>query len=491
MRTRFWISIAAVAAIAVGSVIAAIGVYRNNEGAFDRVQNDDAARAAHQAEAVAALSIGKLSTAAAIVQTQGQMSRHEFQVIGRSLLGNGALDGAGYVPRVMASHRAAFERGLDFEISERAIGPLLKRAAARPVYYPITFGTNELDQPQKVRGFDLGSDPLRARVLQRAGDTGMAVATPLVRLLIGGTGINVFRPIYEDGAPVETPAERQRALKGFIAGSFRVQDVAAAARAVLPSDADMQLRVDHRLAFGPSGELEDAARVPIHIADRTWLLVLKDPGGPPVGLPIAIGILGIALAALFGSLIVSWNRGERMRELERQASQDALTGLGNRRRFEEDLAAAIARSRRDGTTGALLMLDLDRFKQVNDSHGHPAGDRVIKAVAETLRRRTRASDSLARLGGDEFAVILPRCSGQEALIAAEAIADEIRQHHSQNGRDPLTVSIGVAMFGEEPEASVATVVSDADAAMYAAKDEGRDGVRVFEPASVSEDDGRR
>jgi diguanylate cyclase (GGDEF)-like protein len=487
MRTRFWISIAAVAAIAIGSVIAAVAIYQNDEADFDRLQNDDAARAAHQAEAVAALSVGKLSTAAAIVQTQGTMNRHEFAVIGRSLLGNGALDGAGYVPLVPASQRAAFERALGIEISERAVGPLLKRAGARPVYYPVTFGTSEDDQPQRVRGFDLGSDPLRARVLQQAGDTGMAVATPLVRLLIGGTGINVFRPIYKDRAAIETPAQRQRALRGFIAGSFRVQDVGAAALAVLPDEAKMQLLVNRQPAFGPGGELGDAARAPLHIANRTWLLVLGDPGGPPVGLPIAVGILGIALAALLASLVVSWNRGERMRELERQASQDALTGLGNRRRFEEDLAAAMARSRRDGTTGALLMLDLDRFKQVNDSHGHPTGDQVIKEVAETLRRRTRASDSLARLGGDEFAVVLPRCSREEALIAAEAIADEIRQHHSQNGLDPLTVSIGVALFGEDPKTSVATVVSDADAAMYAAKDEGRDGVRVFEPASVSED----
>jgi diguanylate cyclase (GGDEF)-like protein len=488
MRARFWISIAAVTAIAVGSVIAALGVYRNDESDFDRVQSDDAARAAHQAEAVAALSVGKLSTAAAIVQTQGKLNRHEFRVIGRSLLGDGALHGAGYVPRVAAARRAEFERSHGMEIRERAVGPLLKRAGSRPVYYPVAFGTSELEQPQKVRGFDLGSDPLRARVLRRAGDTGMAVGTPLVGLLIGGTGINVFRPIYRDGAPVKTIAERRRALKGFIAGSFRVDDVAAAALAVLPRDAEVQLRVGGRQAFGPAGDLEDAAQVPIHIADRTWLLVLEDPGGPPVGLPIAIGILGIALAALLASLVVSWNRGERMRELERQAGQDALTGLGNRRRFEEDLAATLARGRRDGTTGALLMLDLDRFKQVNDSHGHPAGDRVIKEVAETLRRRTRATDSLARLGGDEFAVILPRCSREEALIAAEGVADELRRHHPQDGLDPLTVSIGIALFGKDKRASVAAVVADADAAMYAAKDEGRDSVRVFEPAAVGESD---
>ncbi len=486
MRTRFWISIAAIAAIALGSVIAAVGVYRNDEGDFDRVQSDDAARAAHQAEAVAELSIGKLSTAAAFAQTQGGLDRHEFNVIGRSLLGKGALDGAGYVPRVSAAQRAAFERRMGFEISERRLGPLLKKAAARPDYFPITVGTSEAEQPQRVRGFDLASDPLRARSLRRARDTGQAVATPLVGLLIGGTGINVFRPIYRDGAPVATTAERRRALIGFIAGSFRVNDIAAAALAVLPDDVEAQLRVDRRVAFGPR-ELEDAATAPVHIADRIWLLTVKEPGGPPVGLPIALAVLGIALAALLASLVVGWNRGERMRELERQAGQDALTGLGNRRRFEEELAAAMARSRRDGTTGALLMLDLDRFKQVNDSHGHPAGDRLIREVAEALRRRTRTSDSLARLGGDEFAVILPRCSGEEALVAAEAIAEEIRRHHPEDGLDPLTVSIGIARFGEDPKASVATIVADADAAMYAAKDEGRDGVRVFDPVAVRED----
>jgi len=131
MKRRFWIGIAAVVAIALGSVIAAIGVYENDENDFNRVQSDDAARAAHQAEAVAALSVGKLSTAAAIVQTQGEVSRHEFRVIGRSLLGDGALDGAAYVPRVPASRRAAFEDTVGVEITERALGPLLP-VVARP-----------------------------------------------------------------------------------------------------------------------------------------------------------------------------------------------------------------------------------------------------------------------------------------------------------------------------------------------------------------------
>jgi diguanylate cyclase (GGDEF)-like protein len=490
MRKRFWLSIAAVAAVALGSVIAAVGVYENDHGAFHRVQRDEAMRAAHQAEAVAALSVGKLSIAAAFAQTQKVLSKHEFGAIGRSLLGDGALDGAAYVPRVPASQRAAYERRLGIEIRERSVGPFLTRAGDRPVYFPVTFGTSEDGNASRLRGFDLGSDPLRARVLRHSALTGKAVATPLVHLLIGGNGINVFRPVYRDGAPQATPAERQRALRAFIAGSFHVGNVAKAALAVLPDNFEVQLEVGGRPAYGPAGDLDNAARFPIHIADRTWTLVVKDPASLSLGLPLALAVLGVSLAALLAALIVGWNRGERMRELERQASQDSLTGLGNRRRFEEDLAGAMARSRRDDSTGALLVLDLDRFKRVNDSHGHPAGDELIKEVAETLRRRTRASDALARLGGDEFAVILPRCSRQEARIAAEAIADEIRRRHPEDGSDPVTVSIGIAMFGEDPRTSVATVVSDADAAMYAAKDEGRDAVRLFEPAAVREDEFR-
>jgi diguanylate cyclase (GGDEF)-like protein len=486
MRTRFWISIAAVAAIAVGSVIAAVGVYLNDRDDFQRVQRDEAIRAAHQAEAVAALSVGKLATAAAFAQTQPELDRHEFKVIGRSLLGDGALDGAAYVPRVPAARRAEYERDFGLEIRERTFGPVLHRAAPHPVYFPVTFGTSETGQPGRVQGFDLGSDRLRARFLRRAGDTGMAVATPLVRLLIGGTGINVFRPVYRDGAPVATPAERRRALTGFIAGSFRVHDVVAAALAVLPEDVRVQLRIDRAFAFGPAGELEDAASAPVHIADRTWLLTVKDPGGPSIGLPLALAVLGVSLAALLASLILGWSRGERMRELEQQASQDSLTGLANRRRFEEDLAAAMARSRRDRSTGALLILDLDQFKNVNDSHGHPAGDRLIKGVAETLQRRTRAGDAIARLGGDEFAVILPRCDREQARGAAEAIAGEIRRDPSHDGLAPVTVSIGVALFGDDPRASLDTIVYRADAAMYAAKDEGGEGVRVFESAAVGD-----
>jgi diguanylate cyclase (GGDEF)-like protein len=484
MSLRFWIGIAAVALIALGSVTAALLVYANDRDDFHQMQQEEATRAAHQAEAVAALSIGKLSTAAAFSQAESDLSKHEFGALGRSLLGDGALTAAAYIPRVPAAQRDAYERRFGLEIHHR-VGNEPQRVPGRRVYFPVTYSTTYAG-PALVLGYDVGSDPERAPFLHRARDSGEAVATPLIRLLLGGTGINVFRPVYRDGAPLATRAERRRALRGFVGGSFKIGDLAAAAIGALPQDTKVQLWIDGKLAIGPSGRLEDFATAPIPIADRTWLLAVEDPGGPDVSLPLVLGVMGILLAALLGSLIFAWRRNERMQELERQAGQDALTGLNNRRRFEEDLRGAMARSRRDGTTGALLMLDLDDFKRVNDSRGHPAGDRLIKEVAAVLRGRTRKSDALARLGGDEFAVILPRCSREEAILAGEAIAAAVRERRS-DGAATVTASVGIAMFGEDPRTSLSSVISEADAAMYAAKDAGRDGIRFFDPAAVREE----
>lgn len=486
MRLRFWIGLAAVLLIAAGSVAAAVVVAADDDADFHEGQREEAVRAARQAESVAALSIGQLASAAAFFQAEGDFNKHEFDVIADPLLNEGALSGTAYIQRVPDSERVAFERRHRSPIFEPGEdGP--RRAATRPVYYPIVYAVSSLGSVAPV-GYDLAADPERGPFLRRARDRGEPVATPPVELLLGGVGINVYWPVYRDGAATTTMAERRRALIGFAGGGFRVNDLAQAAISTVPDSTEVQLRVDRATRAGHQGELEDAATAPIHIADRTWLLVVRDPNRPDAGLSLLLAVIGIALAALLGALIMVWSRNERMQELEREAGQDPLTGLKNRRRFEEDLALAMARARREGTTGAMLMLDLDHFKQVNDTHGHPAGDKVIKEVADVLRHRSRESDILARLGGDEFAVVLPRCSPAEAHLVAEAIVAAIREHLPvEEGVEPLTVSVGVTMFGDHPRSSIASVVSEADAAMYAAKDGGRDGVRVFDPLAVRDE----
>jgi len=486
MRRRLWAGLAAVLLIAAGSVAAALVVHNHDQAEFHASQKEEAMRAAHQAEALAGLSVGQLASAAAFFQAEGTFAKHEFDVVAGPLLDDGALSGTAFIQRLPDSQRAAFEREHGAPVFES--GPDgLQRASVRPAYYPIVYAVSELGAVAPV-GYDLGDDPERAPFLRRARDSGDAVATGPVKLLIGGIGINVYRPVYRDGAPTSTVAERRAALTGFAAGAFRVGDLARAAIATVPNAVDVQLRVDRDHVIGTQGELDDAASAPIGIADRTWLLVVRDPGRPDISLPLLLAIVGIALAALLASLIFVWSRNERMQELRREASLDPLTGLKNRRRFEEDMRSAMARGRREGTTGAVLMLDLDHFKQVNDLHGHPAGDRLIEEIAEVLRRRTRESDSLARLGGDEFAVVLPHCSAAEARTVAEAIVTAIREHRSARAElEPITASVGVAMFGDDPRTSTESVISEADTAMYAAKDGGRDGVRVFDPLAVRDE----
>jgi diguanylate cyclase (GGDEF)-like protein len=481
MRLRFWLGLAAVFLVAAGSVAIARAVRGNDIDNFHRLQDEQAARAARQAEAVTGLSVGQLASAVAFYQSAGRISPHEFNLIADPLLGQGALTGTAFIQRITDAERLRFERERGFPIIERGPGGLPRRSEDRPVYFPVVHAAAAENKTgaSSPLGYDIGSDPVRAPHMRRAGTSGEPAASPAVPLLTGGTGINVYRPIYRDQAPIKTAAQRQAALVGFAAGAFRIDDLAAVVTAAVSPAVAVQLQEQGKTIAGAPGTLDDPADAPIQVADRTWMLVIHDPSRPGIGLPLFIAIFGVMLAALLGALIVIWNRHEQLQELQRQASQDPLTGLKNRRRFEEDLRTELARSQRDRISGALLMLDLDNFKQVNDTLGHPIGDRVIEEIAGILRGRMRETDVLARLGGDEFAIVLPRCDAGEARGVAEAIATGIREHvPHKEGVPPITASIGIAMFGEGSHTDFDLVMSDADAAMYAAKEAGRDAVRL-------------
>jgi diguanylate cyclase (GGDEF)-like protein len=492
MRLRFWLGYAVVVAVAIGSVAIALLVHDRESDNFEQIQRSEAARSARQAEAVAALSVGQLASAAAFYQAEGTFNRHEFDVMADSLLDTGALAATAFVQSVPRSARSRFERNHGYPIVERTDLGDFHRAGDRPFYFPLVYAATK--SPLGVQtpyGFDLGSDPTRVGHLLRGRDSGRSAATPVIRLPLGGTGINVFRPIYRDGAPTATRAQRRSALVGFATGSFHVADLSAAVTNTLPDEVKAQLVEDGRTVMGPALSREEGASAPIRVADRTWLLVIRDPDRPGVDLPILIAVVGIALATLLAALVLVWSRNERMQELKLQASQDPLTGLKNRRRFEEDLRTELARSRREQWAGAVLMLDLDNFKQVNDTLGHAVGDRVIADIAGVLSARMRATDVVARLGGDEFAIVLPRCELDEAEEVAEAIASSIRLHTLPGeAAPPVTASIGIATFGPETTGNEA-VLSAADNAMYEAKRAGRNSIRVAgQVVSASSPSGR-
>jgi len=480
MRLRFWLGYALVAAIALGSLAMGLIVHDRETETFEQRQHSEAVRSARQAEALADLSVGQLAGAAAFYTAErSAVSRHEFEVIAEPLLDKGALAATAFIPVVRDAERRRFERRLDFQIVERNRLGALRPARQRARYYPLTHvATRSRLDLATPYGYDVGADPVRSERLLGARDSGESSATPVIRLPLGGTGINVFHPVYRDGAPTETVAQRRAALTGFALGSFRIDDLAAAATTALEEDDDIQLLERGRSVAGEPLDRGESAPAPLEVADRTWLLGVHDRDRPGLALPLALALVGLSLAALLGALVLVWSRTEKMQELRLQASQDPLTGLKNRRRFEEDLRGELARSRREHTVGAVMMLDLDNFKQVNDTLGHPVGDRTIAEIAAVLSARMRETDTVARLGGDEFAVVLPRCDLDEAEEIAEAIAKAIRLHTLPGeAAPPITASIGIATFGPRSEGYDA-VLSAADNAMYEAKRAGRDHVRV-------------
>ena len=181
------------------------------------------------------------------------------------------------------------------------------------------------------------------------------------------------------------------------------------------------------------------------------------------------------------------SRERRLRRaLSYQATHDALTGLINRREFEHRLHAALAEARSgQGLSHALVYVDLDQFKVVNDTCGHPAGDRLLKQVTGILQTRARASDTLARLGGDEFGILLCDCEIEQALRIAEGLRQTIRDfRYAWNGQSlQIGASIGVVAIDRTTE-SVAEVMSAVDVACYAAKDQGRNRVHLYESDNV-------
>jgi diguanylate cyclase (GGDEF)-like protein/PAS domain S-box-containing protein len=185
-----------------------------------------------------------------------------------------------------------------------------------------------------------------------------------------------------------------------------------------------------------------------------------------------IGCIGLALDVT--------NRKRVEMQLEYWANHDSLTGLFNRRRFKEELEQRSAQAEQKGSQGALLWLDLDRFKEINDSFGHRAGDALLIEISLLLQKHLSKSDTLARLGGDEFAIVLGNTSLAEARASAQRLLQRVRQHTVTLQGQPVhaTVSIGITRF-PQPSITIDELLAQADRAMYQAKDEGRNRYSVF------------
>ena len=218
--------------------------------------------------------------------------------------------------------------------------------------------------------------------------------------------------------------------------------------------AETQLMADGKLAH------VETSKVPLHDADGN-----------------VVGILGTYEDVT--------ERRAAEKRIEYLAYHDGLTGLPNRMLLEDRLTQAIASARRHGRVVAVLFLDLDNFKAVNDRHGHEGGDELLREMARRLAGAIRSGDTVARLGGDEFVILLVELGGRsDILVTIERVLSTIRSPVPLNGALVfITASLGVAVFPDQ-EASGEDLLRSADAAMYQAKEQGRNRYVFFDPTVV-------
>ena len=256
-------------------------------------------------------------------------------------------------------------------------------------------------------------------------------------------------------------------------------DTAPSCPALLDCFAEGEPRVWAKQAFrdllagGETLDRELELQGPLHAVPR-WVRCLAEAERSPEN--------GNEIVRVVGSVQDVTERREAEARIERLAYRDSLTGLPNRALFQQTVVAAVESAARRGTKVGLLLLDLDHFKDVNDSLGHEIGDTLLCSVADRLEGAYRKTDTVDRLGGDEFAVILPNINSAEDLIRPTAkVMDLLRKPLEHDGRSlSITASVGAALYPQGDD-DAAQLLKNAEIALFRAKAAGRNRIVTFEP----------
>jgi diguanylate cyclase (GGDEF)-like protein len=389
----------------------------------------------------------------------------------------------------------------------------IKPGGERDMYSSIVYLEPFEGRNLRAFGYDMYSEPNRRAAMEQARDTGKAVISGKVTLVQEAsanaqTGVLIYLPVYRNngnGAPVNSLEERRRRLAGWVFAPFRMDDLMLGLFGENTADLDIEIYDGNRIsdetrmydtrkdysaasAAGASGRLTSIEH--LEVAGRYWTVAMaalprfESNMEHDRSLLILRGGISISLLlALIAYLLID----ERARALQaaqqalRLALYDVLTGLPNRKLIIERLSQALAKARREKTQGALMFIDLDKFKPVNDDFGHQIGDLLLKDVAKRLHECMRETDTAARLGGDEFIVLLPRVEGQHgAMVVATKILRALNRPFEIAGNSfRISASIGVALYPDHGS-DEKSLLKNADSAMYHAKNSGKNGVVFFE-----------
>jgi diguanylate cyclase (GGDEF)-like protein len=479
--------------------------------------------------------LSKLATVHAFYDSSVEVERSEFErFTGHILYDQGSAMRITWSPYVNGAEREEFVRkvrrsGLvDFDIEDLAANGGRQPVPERSSYFPVLYATPDPNL-RPVIGLDRASDPARREALERARDGARMATMPdiLLRGVSGNPrGFFVALPVYRRGMPHKTVEERRRNIEGILGGSFQTAMMVDAIlrEAKLPGGVDLYLfAADAESDAAPeltralpatTGPIEPRpqaalASLPhwqgrLAAGDARWTLVVTPHGGRLTSfyrtwivVSFTVLVFGVMLAFMWASARYALRLEDANSKVLALAETDLLTNLANRRAFLKRLTQAFAAGKEGAPGFAVLYIDVDDFKDVNDTLGHPMGDALLQEIVVRLKQAVREHDVVARFGGDEFAILQFNVAHHAAVATlATRVVDLMGRPFDVGGhRLHITSSVGISVFSPGltgPEA----MMMQADVALYDAKDEGRNCFRfhsfrldqqVHERVKIAED----
>lgn len=449
------------------------------------------------------VAIGTLFSA-----TQHDLTREEFDAFSITLFKDQpVILGLSWVPRVTRDGRAAFELAArndgiaDFHIRDAGPDNTLVVAPERDEYLPIYYSTKE-KSGSRLYGFDLHDGGLRQHTFETARDENRIVASRGFLLRSGAGdrhGFIVVLPIFLRGQPTATLDDRRKNIEGYVLAAFQIGQMVDTILANLAPPLDIYLfeenagpndmpvyvrssglqptpalpRAFAALTSGPhwSGDISTSGKHWTLVAPVPQELIVRSHGRAWLIFAASLMVTGIVLVFLRQSALTALR-------LDSLARTDTLTGIANRLVFNEELATAFAASRRGLSQFAVHVIDIDGFKDVNDSLGHSVGDLLLQAAVLRLRSVIRKTDLLARFGGDEFTILQSGSSdpAAAAALAANIIGALAAPFEIEGSEIMVSASVGIAMYSAET-ATPGAIMIQADLALYRAKEDGRNCFR--------------
>ncbi len=479
-----------------------------------------------------------LRAGSALFAVNGQVSRTQwrhFWEAQRTDLTVPGIQGFGFAQSIPASELSAHEALVRAEgyPAYKVFPP-----GKRELYSSIVFLEPFKERNLRAFGFDMFSEPVRRAAMERARDTGHASLTGRVELVQEDgrevqAGVLMYLPVYKKNASLKRIQDRQNALLGWVYSPYRMDDLMRGilmewrdelGKAIHLTIYDGHQAMPEQLLYSSQPDRKDpntSASSQIRTLEshgRRWLLVFDHEASVSGVAFIAVWLTlggGVLVSGLLYWLMLSLLHtrqkahsiaaqlterirrheqaleqsnarlekmvAERTSELARAnedlrhlARRDALTGLPNRFAANERLRMEFVRLQRSSQSYAIVLIDVDHFKQVNDRFGHAVGDQVLQAVGQTLLDQLRENDFVARYGGEEFIVLLPNTPESGALAVANKLRRAVADRPNAIA-GALTISIGVAM-AERDHANEEQAVVVADKRLYEAKNGGRNRV---------------